>query len=924
MPTTQIKRKWLASSAALIALAAASHVSAQEAPATDPAPVAAEPAQEIIVVGVRGSLMRSMDAKRRASTIVDAISAEELGKFPDRNVADALGNIPGVTVARGRGAEGQTVTIRGLGEEFSTTTLNGRILPSDSTSRAFAFDVLPSEMISGAEVMKAVQASQIEGSIGGGIDLRSARPFDKKGLQMSGSIEGDYGELSGKTGYKATGVFSNTFANNTMGLLLSLSYSERHIRTDNLSEYTPAVVTEEDDGVDYNKDGTIGGDTQYIRPDYYSVGTVLGDRKRLGVSGAFQYKPSDTLTLTLDALYSYYDTSTVNYVQSNFLAPRDDINSPLKWDPASIQIDSNNVITNFSMHDHVAEVLTNEEPRKVKTYQVGAHADWQLSDRLNIDLDVYASEARRDDAGKSRFVVAGILGANTTFATRDGGLPDLDITLPGGRSLDEATDDDYRAHYIGIQGDNLRDQIKGFKADGKYDFDNVFGGHLTSVQFGINYTDRRKIDETYDNAYTTSCSYCGYPFTFGEIGAQVIRQLPVKDLLDGVDGNFPRSFAAFDIDTYLAALPNADNNPDILDPNTGEPYPAGYSTQVIEKDLPLSFEVSEKTTAAYVQANFSGNKWRGDIGVRLISTEVKSQGASIEILSITKLPGNTADYDIEVSDPTPVEGGGKYTKALPSVNFAYDFTDTLRLRLAAAKVIARPSFDQLSPASDASSASSGTFIIYNAGNPNLQPTTADQYDASLEWYPNRSSSFSFAVFTKNIENFVTTVNEDQEIAGQDFTVVSVQNGDSAKVTGAELAGQYLFENGFGLQANATWNHSEAHLGGVTGELDGAIPFSYNLKAFYEKHGWSAQVSYAFASKFTSRISGTIPGFPEKELAYEELSAGFGYEITPNVKLFVEGSNLLNEVTQRYSAYTNVPAFYETSGRSIFFGVRARM
>ncbi len=878
--------------------------------------------ETVQVVGVRGSVLRSMDMKARATTIVDAISSEELGKFPDRNVADALGNIPGVTVSRGAGAEGQTVTIRGLGEEFSITTLNGRILPSDSTSRAFAFDVLPSEMISGAEIRKAIEASQLEGSIGGAIDLRTARPFDNPGLHMSGSMEGEYDDLPGKLGYKFTGVASDTFANDHMGLLFSLTYSHRNIRTDNLHEYTPAQVTEADDNVDYNGDGIINNDKSYIRPDYYSVGVILAKFDRIGASSSFQYQPNENLTITLDGLYSYYKSSTENYAQSNFMAPREDPStSPNKWDMSTVKYDKNGVITNFAMNNLVAEVLDDEEPRVVHTQQYGGHATWQATDKLTVDADAYWSRAAHNEAGKNRFVVAGIPDASATFATRDYGFPDLAITLPGGRSLADATDADYHVHYIGIQGEDLRDQILGTKIDTKY---KIGYGIFDSVQLGFNYNRRTKASDTYDNGNTTSCNYCGYPFTFADIGAKVVQPLGVSNLLSDMSGNFPRTFARFDIGTYLNSLSKADNNPNVLDPTTGLPYPAGYSQQVVQKDLPMSFAVSEKTFAGYIQANFASTNWDANIGLRIVSTDVASNGSSTEILSITKIPGNTADYHVEISDPEPVTGGGDYTKLLPSINVTYNFTDELHLRLAGSQVIARPSFDQLSPASDASSASSGTFIIYNSGNPNLKPTKANQFDASLEWYKSQQGSISLAVFYKDISNFVTTVNVDQEIAGQDFTVVTVQNGDAATVMGVELAGQYLFDNGFGFQANLTLNHSKAHLGGLTGALDGAVPFSYNLKAFYQKDDWEGQVSYSFNSKFTTRISGIVPGLPEKELSYEELSASLSYDLTSHFKVYVEGSNLLNSATQRYSGYPNVPAYYEAYGRSLFFGVRAKL
>ncbi|NIJ33337.1 TonB-dependent receptor [Sphingomonas oligoaromativorans] len=887
--------------------------------------------EEIIVRGVRGSLLRSIQTKRDAATIVDAISAEELGKFPNRNVAEALGNIPGVTVGRDGRGEGRQVTIRGLGEDFAITTLNGRILPTDSTDRSFAFDVLPSEMISGAEVTKAVQASSLEGSIGGNIDLRSARPFDHRGFQASGSLEGQYNDLPGKVGFRAAGVVSDTFADDTMGLLFSATYSQYKLRTDNLGEYSPASDTEEGQQFDFNGNGVIDNDgKQYVWPLFYSNGVVLGKRKRLGISGSYQWKPSEKLTFTLDGLYSRYSDIEHNYRQSNFLSPRNDLDSPIKWVPGSVKIDANGVVTNFALNDLVAEVLTTNEPRTVNTYQIGGHVDWQPTERLKFVVDGYTGQATRNSGGKQAFVVAGIPDSSGVFATRDGHLPDLSITIPGGRTIDQATNDDFHAHYVGINGDNLKDRTQGTKIDGTWETDL---GPLKSLSFGGSWTNRRKVDTVIDNLQT-ECNFCGYPFSFGQIGADVVRPFPVSGLLSKQPGNFPRNFPIFDIDSYLAALPRAENNPDVIDPVTGEPYPSGYATQVIQPDLPLSFRISERTWAGYVQANLSGDHWRGDLGVRIVNTTVSSEGWSTTISSIVKRPGNQADYDVQFNESVPVKGGGSYTKALPAVNFAYDFTDNLRLRLAASKAIARPTFGQLSPASDASNAQSGTFIIYDSGNPNLKPTKADQLDASLEFYKGSRFALSAAVFYKHIKDFVTTLPEDVTItptnqpADQqqsfDFTRVEVRNGDKADVVGLEVGGQYFLDNGLGFQANLTYNHSRATSGGIKTALPGAIPFSANAKIFYESHGIHAQLSYNYASRYTQAQAGLIDYLPIKEDAYHEMSATLGYDLNSHIQAYVSGSNLLGSAIQRFNTYRNVPAFYEYSGRSFFFGVRARM
>ncbi|MFC3580937.1 TonB-dependent receptor [Sphingomonas hylomeconis] len=912
----------------------------QQTDATD----GADAGDDIVVRGVRGSLLRSIQAKRNAETIIDAISAEELGKFPNRNVAEALANIPGVTVGRDGRGEGRSVTVRGLGENFAITTLNGRILPTDGADRSFAFDVLPSEIISGAEVSKAVRSSELEGSIGGNINLRTARPLDRTGTHASGSVEGQYNDLVDKGGYKVTGVISTTFANDTMGVMVGASYNKYKFRTDNLGEYSITDGTEAAYGVDFNRDGKVDPNKDgpaYIWPDYYSVGTVQGERERIGAAGAFQWKPSSTFEVTIDGIYSQFNVTQHNYRSSNYLNPLGDDGS-LRWDPASITVDANNVVTGFKVNDLVAEVLTTDEPRNSETYQFGGHIDWQPADRLKVAIDGYYGKARDNSGGQNRFVVAGITGASATFATRDGSIPDLDISIPGGRPLSAATNDDFRAHYIGIQGQDIQDRTQGAKLDLTYEVDN---DTFKSITFGGAWTDRRKTVDTIDNQYTTSCNYCGYPFTFGQLGASVV-QASTGGILDKLPGNFPRNFPSFNIDTYLAALSRADNNPAILDPNscldaTGtpipgcalSPYPAGYSTQIVQPDLPASYRINERTWAGYVQFNLAGPRWRGEIGARLVATKVSSTGYGATIASIIPRVG-TQDNDVNFNPVEAINGGGDYLRLLPAANFSYDLADGFRVRLAASQAISRPSFGELSPAKDATSAQSGTFIIYDAGNPNLKPTSADQFDVSFEYYPTNRLALTAAAFYKHITNFVSTVPVDVTItpsaqpANQqqafDFVEYQVINGDSAKVYGLEVGGQYFLDNGLGVQANLTYNHSRATSGDVTTGLPGAIPFSANTKLFYEKNGIGAQVSYSYQSRYTYAQSGNLGYLPVKEDGYHEMSASLSYDLTDNISIYGQGSNLLGSAIKRFNTYGNVPNFYEYSGRSFFFGIRGRL
>ena len=890
---------------------------------------------EIVVRGVRGSLLRSIDTKRDASTIVDAISAEELGKFPDRNVAEALANIPGVTVGRDGRGEGRNITVRGLGQNFAITTLNGRILPTDGPDRSFAFDVLPSEMIAGAEIQKAAQASQLEGSIGGNVDLRTARPFDHKGLHAAGSVEGQYNDFAAKGGYKASGVVSTTFANDTMGILVSASYGKYKFRTDNLGEYSatdtfdvlnygtaqPSVVQVPNHGV--------------IVPYFYSVGYVLGERTRWGGSTAYQWKPSDKFELRLDGIYSNYKDLEHNYRASVGLTPFDEQGN-VRWDLNNLKIDKNKVVTNYTVNSATIDLLNTDEPRNSITYQFGGHIDWKPVDRLKISADAYYGKATNNTGGQNRFVVAGIPGSRAVVATRDGGLPDLVLTIPNAdgtvtnRTLDQATNSDVRVHYIGIQGQNIADKTKGAKFDAEYD---VGSGALRSFSFGGAFTDRKKTVEVIDNQFTTSCNFCGYPFSFSSFGADVVRPPLRTNILSKLPGDFPRNIPSFDIDTYLNSLSKVENNPNIINPATGTTYPTGYATQIIQFNPLASYRISERTWAGYFQYNLGGDRWKADIGARYINTTVSSLGYGATVKSYVVIGVGSATV---VFNPVqPLLGGGNYSRILPAANFSYDLNDRLRVRLAASQAISRPTFGELSSAKDYSAAQSNTPVVTDAGNPNLKPVSANQADISLEYYRDRKIALTAAAFYKHLTNFVTTasvpftlVPTDQPAGAPpsfDFTELTFVNGDSANVYGVEVGGQYFLDNGLGFQANATYNHSRAgRAGRPVADLEEAVPFSANAKIFYEKHGVDASISYQFQSRFVSSQASYIDYLAIKQKAYHELAASIAYDLTPHVTVYIQGSNLLGSATQRYSTYPNVPAFYEYTGRAVFAGVRARL
>ena len=883
--------------------------------------------EEVFVNGVRSSLSRSLDLKRDAHTIIDSISAEEFGKFPDANVADSLSHISGITVQRTRGGEGQFVNIRGLGADFSIVTLNNRILATDDDGRDFSFDVMPSEMISGADVYKSVSAKNTEGSIGGAINLKSARPLDQLGFHSAVSVEGDYNTLSADNGYKMSGLLSHTFADNTMGILLGLTHSSTKQRTDAQTEMSFGS-----DDIDI--DGTTVEGANFI--EFYANAVYLEQKKRTGLTAAYQYQPSEKFGMTIDALITKLNSPAQGYTQSYYLGDINDRGSDIVYDASS------NLITSVNYTNFVPEVLTQTEERVVDTYQFGWNGIFQANENLKTTADIYWSKSERNAGGKDNFVVAGILGDQDTggnraiFTLNNDAQPDIILTLDDtaeGRTFENANNDDFGVHYIEFGGTDVEDNVVGMSLDGELTLN---ASLLTSLDFGLQHTGREKIRTKIDNE-TSACRYCNYPFTFGSLNADVVRSFPVDNFMSGAGGNSPRSFAVFDIPAYINALSLADGTG--INPLNNVPYDS--SQLIVAPNAVQSYNVNETTSAIYTQANFAGDKWFSNIGLRLVNTKVSSAGAERDIVSVEEYGDGDAsisDLLVTYSTPRAVSSSSSYTKLLPSVNFGYELSETTLFRASAAKVMARPSLDQLSYIVDDAGPRDGWFFIGEAGNPNLKPIQAKQADLGLEWYFAADSALTGVIFWKDINGFVTTVFDegvdasniitgsyDPVLIPDGFETETIINGDDAKVLGFEMGYQQFYDNGLGLVANYTYTDTDSIVEGENvGSLEGVSKNSYSLSFIYEKNKISTQISADRSGKvIESNDSLAGEGIAETSDAITWVTASVNYDISDNVTLFIEADNLLDERLQTYAGRRDIPVAYEIWGRSYFFGVKAK-
>ncbi|QNH15602.1 TonB-dependent receptor [Xanthomonas sp. SS] len=892
--------------------------------------------ETIQVTGVRAALARSTELKRDAATVQDSISALELGRFPDDNVADSLSHITGVSITRTAGGEGQKVSVRGLGPEYTLTTFNGRILATDGAGRDFAYDVLPADVISGADVVKGAQSVLTEGAIGGLINLRSASPFDQKGQHAIVRAEGDRNQMSELNGRKLSAAYSNTFLDDTFGVLLGVVYAERKDRTDiagndggwtrNPDPSDPSWGGNAWGGnIDPNGNGQLDPDEYgLIAPGQFRVGSILEDKKRRAFSGKFEWRPNDDVRIVVDGLKTRLDSPQVSYQQSYY-----PLFAPGRWSDITVQ---NGIVTGLTLDNPDPElrmnpeILNQTEHRVVDTDLYGINGQWKASDSLTLTGDLYRSTSKRYSGGQDTYVVLRMNQPNTTRITLGrNAVPNVTASFDDGRDLatglanGQFTDTDFNTHYMELRGDNIADEITGGTIGGK-----LYVGQwgVDNLHFGVTRTERSKRRDLINNTLNGGADYYSgdNAINVGALGGNVLdHTFALPHFMDKVGSTFPRTFLAFDVPNYLAQLRAYDGNPR----PDGSTY--DYALAAPQWNPLESYRVEEKTNAFYVQADLSGERWNADVGVRLVKTRTRAQAWDAKILSITE--NGAFNYTAEYAEPTAIVQDGDYTFVLPSGNFTWRFSDDLLLRAGAAKTMARPSVDKLAPTNTTASVSWGEFTQIYGGNVNLKPYSAKQGDLSLEWYFAEQSIANVAVFYKRIENQITTSwepNQDIGVPGHLFNVMRPINGDYAKVRGIEAGLQHFWDNGLGFRAQYTRNWSRSWVNGEERPLEGIAPSVYSLGVMYEKGPWSIGATADHTDGFVTAVNVLGAGYNEQADKITWLTAHVSYEVNDMLSLSLEGQNLLDD-EQTYSINGNplLSQGYSRYGRAFTLGLSLR-
>ena len=875
----------------------------------------------ITISGFRGSLAQALDVKRDSNGVVDAIVAEDIAAFPDLNLAESIQRIPGISINRVAG-EGRQITVRGMGADFTRVRINGMEALSttgasdasggSNRGRGFDFNTFASDLFNEIRVTKTTSAAMDEGSLGATVDLNTAQPFDYgAGLTAAASGQIGYNSLSEETSPRLAGLVSYTNDDETFGALLSLAYTDRTI----LEEGFSTVRWQDGNFRSVNGDACPTGpdcsdiDTNSLvyHPRIPRYGRLTNDQERLGVTGSLQFRPAASTTISLDALYSSFDATRVeNYLEVFFRSQEGqiDVNS-FTTDPSRNIIDSG--VFDISANANGTHPIRSEgryDELSTEFTQFTINVDHDFSERLRGNLVAGTVESKFDNPVQTTILfdaVGDVTGYSYDFRG-NGNTPaidfgSLDVTDPAQFAFTEFRD---RPQSVTNGFDTLAASLE-------YDLNPsvVLSGGFSYKEFTFETAEARR-ESTYGS---TVCNLPGVACPVGATGLPITPDIAAYLTGFGNDLGMPSgndtTWLIPDIHA-AAALINAYGIPGTVQ--------AGNTRSVTEEDL-----------GGFVQADFEtmlGNiPVRGDVGVRYVETTTTSTGFV-----------SGSEVTVERS----------YEDTLPSANVAFELRDDIILRVAAAKVMARPSLGNLTPGGSLDSFSGPPFA-YNAGNPGLDPYRATTYDASLEWYFADEAMFAVSVFYKDVDNFFTR-SQTTEVpysqsglpaslppassplynliqgGGDPLVEISqVANGGEASIQGFEIAYQQPFSflpapfDNFGFQGNYTYVDSD--------EIIGFSPNAYNATIYYEDDRLSARVSTAYRDAYVERAANSA-GRDERGID-SSLNIDFAssYRLNDMIDLTFEAINLTDEFEQQIFDAGDLVNVYHHTGTEYLFGIR---
>ncbi len=905
----------IASAVAMLMLSAAAQ--AQQADAV-PAKAASDVAvEQIVVTGIRGSLQQSLNQKRNSDSHLEVVTAEDIGKMPDKNVADSLQRLPGVTTSSSGGNEGgfdenDRISMRGTNPSLTQTLINGHNVASGdwfvlgqtgTVGRSVSYTLLPSELVSRVEVHKSSEASLVEGGVAGSVDIITRKPLDfKQQLTVEGSIGEVYADLPKKSDPQFSALINWKNDANTMGVMLQAFSETRHLRRDGQEELGYEQIA---------AGSKIATSNPNLSGAWYptAIGSALFEQKRERKGGLIdvQIKPSNDLTLDLSGFDSKMDAA--NYNRNFMVWNTHFINQGAGQapDPGYTVKTTNGVST-----------LTNATFTGVPGTQYGiydqisrpdesASSDFlslDLAYRVNDKLKVKAKLGTSTGHGKTptqdvaewdiakgtgaSYGLNGVGGANASLGSNNN-------ASQAGSSLD---------WIFGVQNVDVVDKEKWGQFDAEYALNE---GVFTNIKFGV-----READHNRSSWGVIAQGANGAAGAFNPANVPVSGTSYPSNFGAGLGGSFPTN-----IWTLTAAQLSA--------------FDSAYANRASTREYwPQEYGLSEKSRAAYVQADMEGAGWSGNFGVRVVQTK---ESAINNINSAAGVPG--AVTTSAFGPYLPVDTVNTYNDVLPSLSLRFDVNKDVVARVSASETMTRPDYSSIAGSvSLTPPAVTGGVGSGSGPNPNLAPIKSNNLDGTLEWYFAPRSLASVSAFYMDLTSYVglNQVTQSYLTPSNAFPngsmvpyTLTVPVNTTGKVSGLELAYEMPLMSNFGFSTNLTLADAKDTSGVGTnvsgGHLVGASKETFNLSGYFENDNFNARLTYNYRSSFFSGLDRSTAFY---QAAVGSVAASFGYKINEHLALSLDAQNLNNPKLKYYALNEDQPRSTYESGRQFYLTLRGKM
>jgi iron complex outermembrane recepter protein len=926
-----------------------------------------EASADIVVTGIRGSLRSAQELKRNASSVIEAISAADLGKFEDQSISDSLLRVPGVQLQRNlNGRSGDNISIRGFGPDYVSTTVNGRLIASagslvgsDSptgTERGFNFDQIPTELLNGVTIYKSSTSDLIEPGVAGQVDLKTIRPLDTKtsngrNFFIALSARGDYDDQAKRFGPGGNAIVGGKFFDNTLGIYGSVTAA----RTPRNNQQISVQVGQRDLRVRNaaGVDSTLQG---VIVPNFWRLIDLDANVERLAYNGGLQWRPNDQLELNVDYGHNKLKQEG-DYFSVNILPANGNLRSFYDGTflPGSFTLNNSGQLIGFDSTRVIApgattvgsgvEIgLVRESRDNEQTLEYGgANLKW-TSDRLTLIGDISRSTSTWTETFYNAGFNGGFSGSVLPTLAVDGsnpsrpqftvgqsaqntanlGCPDFFLNSPGGQP----------AGCFFTQDFQIKSARTAYRLDASYEVSDAL-----TLSAGI-----RLENSSLDRRYVTGC--CGTePLTSFGIGRNdaVFSSAAYRAAL--FPGGTRETFPGIGI----AAIPNVDNagacallgnacsTTQYGVGSLGGAFPtntAGNSADILSPNFSQFIRIEERNIGIYGKADFKGTigdvPFTGNVGLRAV--QLRDVGQAFRGSNVLTSTGILTPVSSQL---LYVRETNQQWELLPNLNITFQPSSDINVRFGIARVISPAAYTQLAP-----SGVLNTFQVNptnepgfgSSGNIALKPTSSTNIDLTVEKYTPNGGSFIASVFYKGLQDFVTTTAVNGVVIdGQTYNLTTPANFSDGRVIGFEVGLNQPFTflpspwDGFGVQANYTFVDSKFERDDpiIAAGIPGAARDNLTVIGYYEKSGLGVRLAYTYRGKYFNQIGQNNAGIalPRFTNPTSSLDGSISYVFGYGIEAIASIQNILGTGRQDYVIDPSFPVDTYIRSRSISFALR---